>query len=277
MTIAVSLITDEVAPDLAPGLRMAAEEGLDVVDVRSIGGVNFMSLDEDAQRRAAKEIRDAGLAVGTLATPLLKWPAPGQTADDMGDQFGFDRGGRTDAQLYEDACRCAEMLGCRNIRIFSLLKYEGFRLGDLEPALDVLTRLAERHDVTLHIENEHVCNLHTVADLIDCMHRFGHSRLKALLDIPNAWRTARPSEDQLQAIAPHVDQSHFKDWSAAKGRFVPLGEGDIPFAAMLEPLHVAARERAITFVVETHVPDDQPSATLRSVRALKRLASPPSA
>jgi sugar phosphate isomerase/epimerase len=273
MTITVTLITDEVAPDLAPGLRMAAEEGLGTVDVRSVGGVNFMSLEAAQQKAAAKEIRDAGLSVGTLATPLLKWPAPGRTAADMGDQFGFDRKGRTDEQLYEDAFRCAELLGCGNLRVFSLLAYDGFTPADLDRPYEALARLAERHGMTLHIENEHVCNLHTVADLVAAMERWRHPRIRALLDIPNAWRTERPSEEQLARIAPFVDQSHFKDWSAEKGRFVPLGEGDIPFAALLGPFYEAARSRPQTFVVETHVPSDPAAATLKSVRALKRLAA----
>lgn len=274
MPIDVTLITDEVSPTLADGLRMAAENGLTKVDVRSIGGVNFMSLDDAQQKAAAKEIRDAGMKVGTLATPLLKWPALGLTAADMGDQFGFDRRGRSNQQLYEDAFRCADMLGCRNLRVFSLLKHDAFQLAELDADYDALTLLAERHDATLHVENEHVCNLHTVADLVAAMQRWRHPRLRALLDIPNAWRAARPSLGQIEALMPFVDQLHFKDWSEAKGRMVPLGEGDIPFSVLLEPVYAAARSSALTFVVETHVPSDPANATLKSVKALKALAQP---
>ena len=273
MPIALSLITDEVSPVLADGLAMAAEEGLSQVDVRSIGGVNFMSIEPAAQRAAAREIRDAGLAVNTLATPLLKWPAPGFAADDMGDQFGFDTAGRSPQQLYEDAFRCAEILGARNLRIFSLLRHDGFRLAELDGDYDALLRLAERHDITLHIENEPVCNLLSVDDLVAAMHRWRHPRLRALLDIPNAWRIARPGEADVDAIAPFVDQMHFKDWSEAKGGRVAVGDGDIPFSVLLGPIYEAARTRVVTFVVETHMPHDAVEATRRSVRALQRLAA----
>lgn len=273
MPITVSLITDEVSPVLAEGLRMAVEEGLTTVDVRSIGGVNFMSLDEAAQRSAAKEIRDAGLSVGTLATPLLKWPAPGQSADDLGDQFGFDTKGRSQDELYEDAFRCAETLGARDLRIFSLLRYDGFTLAALDHDYDTLLRLAERRDMTLHVENEPVCNIHTVADLVAAMHRWRHPRLRALLDIPNAWRSERPSEADLEAITPFVSQLHFKDWSEARNQRTAVGEGDIPFRMLLEPIYAAARDRDITFVAETHMPSEPAAATRRSVRALKALAA----
>ena len=273
MPISVALITDEVSPVLGDGLRMAAEEGLSQVDVRSIGGVNFLSLDETAQKAAALEIRHAGLAVNTLATPLLKWPAPGHAAADMGDQFGFDTRGRSTDQLYEDAFRAAAILGARNLRVFSLLRHEGFQLAGLDRDYEKLIRLAERHDATLHIENEHVCNAHSVADLVAAMHRWRHPRLRALLDIPNAWRRARPSLDDIEAITPFVQQLHFKDWSEAEGRMVALGEGDIPFGMLLEPIYRACRSRDLTFVVETHVPAEPAAATRRSVRALKALAT----
>jgi sugar phosphate isomerase/epimerase len=275
MPITLSLITDEVSPVLADGLAMAAEEGLTMVDIRSIGGVNFMSLDEADQCAAARQIRDAGLTVNTLATPLLKWPAAGHTAADMGDQFGFDTRGRTPDQLYEDAFRCAAVLGARNLRVFSLLRHDGFQLAELDSDFEKLLRLAERDDATLHIENEHVCNLLSVADLVAAMHRWRHPRLRALLDLPNAWRRARPSEADVEAVAPFVEQMHFKDWSEAKGGRAALGEGDIPFRALLGPVYAEAQTRNITFVVETHMPSEPAAATRRSIRALKPLAVPP--
>jgi hypothetical protein len=97
--------------------------------------------------------------------------------------------------------------------------------------------------------------------------------LQALLDIPNAWRDERPSEADLEAITPFVSQIHFKDWSEAKHQRVAVGEGDIPFRLLLEPLYAAARHRDITFVVETHMPSEPAAATRRSVRALKALAA----
>lgn len=273
MPIALSMITDEVSPILANGLAMAADEGLSLVDIRSIGGINFMSLDDADKRAAAREIRDAGLKVNTLATPLLKWPAPGYAAADMGDQFGFDPRGRTHDQLYEDAFRCAETLGARNLRIFSLLSHDGFRLAELDNDYEKLIRLAERHDCTLHIENEPVCNLQSVTDLVAAMHRWHHPRLRALLDVPNAWHRNKQSEDDIEAVAPFVEQMHFKDWSEAKGGRVALGEGDIPFRALLPPIFAEARTRDITFVVETHMPNEPAAATRRSIRALKQLAA----
>ena len=59
MSITFSVITDELAPDPAVGIAFAVANGLDRVDIRSVGGVNFLSLDRDEQRRVARQIRDA--------------------------------------------------------------------------------------------------------------------------------------------------------------------------------------------------------------------------
>ena len=272
MSFTYSLITDEVAPELSAGLKLALEQGLDTVDVRSVGGVNFLSIEPDRQRAIAREIRDAGLKVGCFATPLLKWAPEGKSAGRAGDQFGFDRKGRTDAQLYDDAMRAAELLGTTNLRIFSFLAYEGFRLVDLERDFGQLLERAERHGMQLHVENEPVCNIATIGELTAAMAHWRHPRLRAILDIANsASAGAIPTVGDVAALMPFVDLVHCKDRALARRKSVPMGEGDIDFASLLAPCKGAARERPISLVIETHVPDDQPGATLRSIAGLRRL------
>lgn len=269
----ISLLTDEVSPDIDAALAFAAGEGLASVDVRSVDGVNFLSLAPERQRQVARRIRDAGMAVGCLATPLLKWPAPGRTAASMGDQFGFERAGRSDAAIYGDAISAAELLGTRHLRIFSLLTYEGFRTDDLAPGIEALLALAERHDKVLHVENEPVCNVASVGDLAALTSRFPHPRLRALLDVANHTGAvgAPPAVVDCVRLMPSVDILHFKDRSLSRRRCVPIGEGDVPFAALLPACLAAAGDRPLTLTIETHVPDDGPAATRKSIGALRAL------
>lgn len=274
MPIAFSVITDEIAPDPSAGIAFALEEGLDQVDVRSVGGINFLSLEPAHQQRVARQIRDAGLRVGCLATPLLKWPAPGQSAADAGDQFGFDAKGRSTEEIYASAFAAAEMLGTRHLRIFSYLTFAGFKLDDLEASYTALLRLAERHDMVLHVENEPVCNVLSVADLGHLVRTWNHPRLKGLLDIGNAAYAGQPATvDEVAAVMPWVDMVHFKDYSAARKGYVATGEGDIPYARLLAPCRNAAAARDLVWTIETHVPGDQPGATRRSLHAVRRLAT----
>ena len=266
----LSVITDEVSPRLEDGIAFAVEEGLTTVDVRSIDAVNFLSLDRPAQERAAQHIKAAGLKVGCLATPLLKWPAPGKTAATMGDQFGFDTGGRRTEDIYRAAFEAAALLGTRNLRIFTFLTYDGFQVEDLRQDLDQLLTLADEYDAVLHVENEPVCNVQSVSDLVRLMEAWRHPRLKALLDIGNAWWAEKPpSEADLVAVMPFVSQMHFKDFDARARRVVPMGEGDVPYAKLIRLCLDAAKGRTLGFSIETHVPSDPARATRNSLAGLR--------
>ena len=274
MAFTFSVITDEVAPDLSVGLAFAAGAGLTHVDIRSVGGINFLSFERPRQQQIAREIRDAGLEVGCFATPLLKWPAPGRESGNAGDQFGFDRRGRTTPQLYDDAMAAAEILGTRHLRIFSLLTFAGFKLADLEADYAALLVRAERHDMVLHAENEPVCNIATVPDLIALMQSWKHPRLRALLDIGNAaYSGAKPSPAELATVMPYVDQMHFKDYNKARHAYVATGEGEVGYAELLPPCLAAAKGRPLALTVETHMPNEQPASTQRSLKALRAFAA----
>jgi sugar phosphate isomerase/epimerase len=266
----LSVITDEFSPRLEDGIAFAVEEGLKTVDVRSIDAVNFLSLDRAAQERVAQHIKAAGLTVGCLATPLLKWPAPGKEAATMGDQFGFDSGGRSTEQIYRDAFEAAALLGTRNLRIFSLLTYDGFRVEDLRQDLELLLKLADQYDAVLHVENEPVCNIQSVPDLVRLMEAWRHPRLKALLDIGNAWGAKKPpTEADLVAVMPFVNLMHFKDYDGRARRVVPMGQGDIPFAKLVRLCLDAAKGRTLGFSLETHVPSRPAEATRESLAGLR--------
>lgn len=272
MALTYSIVTDEISPRLEDGIAFARAEDLQTVDVRSIGGVNFLSFGAVEQAEYAARIHAAGLQVGCLATPLLKWAAPGRDAGSSGDQFGFDAAGRSAGQLYEDAFAAARRLGTRHLRIFSYLTYDGFEIDHLKEAFDQLLALAEQRDCVLHVENEPVCNIASVGDLARLVTHWRHPRLKGLLDIGNSYRFGKPpGADELAAVMPHVDQIHFKDRSMSADRYVPMGEGDIPYAELLAPCLAGARDRHLSLTVETHVPDDQPAASRRSLRGLRRI------
>lgn len=274
MAFTYSVITDEVSPVLSTGLAFAASEGLSTIDIRSIGGVNFLSLDRVEQRRIAKQVLDAGMTVGCFATPLLKWPKPGRSSGSVGDQFGFDPKGRSTDELYDDAFEAAEILGTRNLRIFSYLTYADFTLSDIDEDLDALLSRAERYGMTLHVENEPVCNIASVDELARLVMARNHPRLKALLDIGNASQSgAIPSAADLAAVMPFVEMMHFKDYAKGQHRVVPMGEGEIPYRELLAQCFGCAPGRHLTLIIETHVPGEQPGATQRSLAALRRLVA----
>ena len=271
----IAFVNDELKLPLAETIAFAQANGVEALEMRSIDGRNFLSLSPDEQKDAARQIADAGIRIVGLASPLLKWAAPGRAAARLGDQFGFEIGSRTLGDIARLAADAAHRLGTRTIRIFSFLTYDGFRISDLEPALDELLAVAEREDLVLHIENEPVCNIQDEVDLMAVMQVRRHPRLKALLDIGNIYaKGIVPDAERMVALMPFVDHMHFKDFSIGAGRrHVAVGEGDIPYGPFIEACLAAASGRGLTLSVETHMADDPVGGTQRSLTRLRELVA----
>src|SRR3977135_1180345 len=124
--LTICLITDEVSPSLDEGLAFACEEGIGTIDLRLIDGRNVLALSRGELADAARRVRAAGLSVSCICTPLLKWSPPGKTAQTQGDQFGFELSDRTPRDVYAQAFVAAEILGARNLRVFSYLAYDDY-------------------------------------------------------------------------------------------------------------------------------------------------------
>jgi sugar phosphate isomerase/epimerase len=272
----IAFVNDEPKLPLAETIAFAHANGVSAIEMRSIEGKNLLSFTPSEQKEIARQIKDAGLSVVGLASPLLKWTAPGRPGGVKGDQFGFDLGGRTLGDIMALAADAAHTFGTRNVRIFSYLTHDGFAMPDLTPALDEMLPAAEREDLVFHVENEPVCNICNEVDLLAMMRAYDHPRLRALLDIGNIYGTGtRPEADKLAALMPYVDHMHFKDASFAGGRrrTVALGEGEIPYPAFIAACLAAARGRNLRLSVETHVHEGPAEATARSLAALKALAA----
>ena len=206
-----------------------------------------------------------------ICTPLLKWSPPGKTSATSGDQFGFELGERAPRDVYAEAFAAAEIFGARDLRVFSYLAYDDYRVDDLRAPFDDLLPLAEKFDMKLHVENEGVCNIQGFAELEALVTAYRHPRLRALPDIANAYRRSKPpSAADLARLLPFSDMLHIKDYSNAARRFVAAGEGDIPLASLLAAT-LPGREAPLRLTIETHAASDRVATTRRSVHGLRRM------
>jgi sugar phosphate isomerase/epimerase len=265
------LITDEVSPSLDEGIAFARAESISTIDLRIIDGCNVLMLSRDELAGAARRVRAAGLSVSCICTPLLKWSPPGRSSQAKGDQFGFELGDRPAGEVYAQAFEAAELLGARNLRIFSYLAYDGYSVEDLRRPIEELLVLADKFDVKLHVENEGVCNIADFAELEALVRAFPHPRLRALPDIANAYRKGLPpSAANLARLLPFADMLHIKDYAHAARRFVAVGEGDLPFADLLAAT-LPAHQSPLTLTLETHAPSEPAAVTRRSLQGLRRI------
>jgi len=272
--LALAVIGDEIGPSLAEMTSFCAENDVHRLDMRTVDGKNLLGMTLDEVEVIAKALNKAGIKVPTFVSPVLKWPAAGKAAAGGKVDFAFDPSLCTTEDPLAYAFDVAIVLGAPRLRVFSHLRYPGYKPADLEASIDRLLDLAARFDVTIEMENEPVCNIGSVTELTQFFAHYpeppGH--LRPLVDIGNSWNMGMPpSDDEIAALAPLVDLIHLKDRDFAARRTVPLGDGGVPWAKELKRLLGGVRESEVVASMETHCPQDGRNATARSVAALRRI------
>jgi L-ribulose-5-phosphate 3-epimerase len=248
----LGIIADEVHASFATACVNIARWGLPLVEVRNVDGRNVTLLDEDALDDAAATVRENGLRVSAVASPVFKSALderPSATAADFavpGLVTVADN-----LALLERACVAAKRFDTRLVRIFTF-----FRVPWSEAVVEQVARhvaeaaqVARHHDVVLAIENEPVCVVATGAELGRFMGRLDallpdalRPHVGALWDPGNALSAGEttPYPDGYTPIpADRLVHVHLKDLGsepASFGTFVPLGRGRIDYRGQFRAL-----------------------------------------
>lgn len=268
----ITVITDEVSQDLDTVLDFMAEHAVTHVDIRAVDDRNVILFDDGELARLADRLAAAGLTVNCYCSPLLKWTRPGMPVPAGTNFHGFDPNAMSHETAMVHAFEVASALGASQVRVFSYLAYPGFTPADLDDDLGVLLDLAEANGVDLVLENEHVCNVATLADIAAVHARLQHPRLKAAIDIANQLAAGHPppSEDEIVAVARLGGTVHVKDMDASRTN-VPVGQGTIDHAGSLRTILAAAPGPELAIALETHMPHDGVRATAASLEALRAM------
>lgn len=286
--LALAVIGDEIGPSLDEMISFCHEHEVRRLDMRTVDGKNLLGMSLEEAGTIARRIEAAGLSVPTFVSPLLKWALPNKDIEGGKVDFAFDPSDCPADDPLVHAFDMATVLGAERIRVFSHLRYPDYKPADLIGRFERLADLGLTYSVTVEIENEPVCNIGSVTELADFFTALSEAievnpmmgaQLRPLVDIGNAWSIGKPPTDaEIAQLAPLVDLIHLKDRNTTAKRTVPLGDGDIPWAAELTRLLTAAAGaprpvREILASIETHCPQDGRNATARSVAGLRRIAA----
>jgi len=269
------VIGDEIGPSVTEMLSFCDENKVRRLDMRTVDGRNLLGMTLDEVDAIGRQLKTAGISVPTFVSPVLKWAAPGKAPAGGKVDFAFDPSTCPTDDPVAHAFDVATVLGASKIRVFTYLRYPGFKPDDLLAPMGRLVDLAERHDTAVEIENEPVCNIGSMPELTGYFASLGEPSpwLRPLVDIGNSWSMGQPpSDDDFETLGPMVDLIHLKDRDFEAKRTVPLGDGKVPWARELTRLlaHVTAPE--VVASMETHCPQDGRNATAKSVAALRRIA-----
>jgi L-ribulose-5-phosphate 3-epimerase len=279
----IAAITDEFSPDLEIATRSMAGIGMTGAELRMVFGKNIIDLTDDELDRAIAIVRDRGLAVISIASPLLKCvlpDAPEVDARFQQDIFASKHTFADQPRLTARAFEIAERTGAKVVRVFSYWRTvrpeECF--GRIVDALGGLAEQAAGRGVTIGIENEHACNVGTGAETAKVLAAIDHPNLKVVWDPANALVAGEnPFPEGYGKIPPHrIGHVHAKDCFVEdhKAAWGPLGECAVDWTGQIAAL---VRDGYRGWVsLETHWPGpggDKHEASMICGRKLKQLVT----
>lgn len=210
----LSGFTDEYAPEFPGQVECAKKYGMDGIEMRFVDGINVAELPKEKILECDRQLRDAGVAVCAIGSPLGKF----RLDEDL------DAHMETSRRVFE----YANILGARNIRMFSFYAPEGMeqneRFDRTVEALGRMLKIAREHNVVLCHENEARLYGDTPAHCLQVMEAFG-GEMKSVFDMGNFTLGHMDPYEAYQMLKPYVEYFHIKDALVA-GAIVPPGCGE---------------------------------------------------
>ena len=213
--ILYSGFADEISPVLAEQSAALQRLGISFVELRGVNGTNVSDLTDAEAAEASKQLKDAGIAVSAIGSPIGKI----SITDDFEAHF----------EKFLHTLDLAEIFGTDRIRLFSF-----YIPKDEDPSVyreEVLYRMkrmtaeAEKRGIVLQHENEKEIYGDSAERCLDIFKSVGSPYLRATFDPANF---VQCQEDPLAAyrlLFPYITYMHIKD-ARKDGTVVTAGEGD---------------------------------------------------
>ncbi len=208
---------DEISADLEVQLDTLAAEGMRFLELRGVWGKNVLKLDDAELGRVKGALRERGIGVSSIGSPIGKIGIKDEFAPHLAD--------------FRRAVRVAQELEAPFIRLFSFFMPDGddpaTHRAEVLDRLGQIVRAAEGSGVTLLHENEKDIYGDVPARCLDLLTALDSPILRAAWDPANFVQGGvRPYTDGFAQILPYIAYVHVKDAIAASRQVVPAGQGD---------------------------------------------------
>lgn len=201
---------DEAAADSAGQIRALRENGIDLLEIRNVDGVNIANLSDEEAYRFREELDRAGIRVWSVGSPAGK--------SDIHENFAHEQ------QQFERLLHMAELFDAPCIRLFSFYGTGGEEayFPEVCRRLETFVRMAHDAGVMPCHENEKGIFGDT-ADRCRMIHE-AVPGLRAVFDPANFVQCGQDVMQAWEMLSPYVFYGHIKDCNAA-GQIVPPGDG----------------------------------------------------
>jgi sugar phosphate isomerase/epimerase len=214
---------DEISPDLDVQLAALRRMGLEALDLRTAFGKNVLALTDTEVDEVADHVRDHGLRVQCIGSPVNKCP---YTPEGREEQF----------RKLERAVAIAKCLGTSRIRVFTPETDPNGGSSawpEVKAWVADQVALATSAGITLMHENDGRFFGAFPSNAKLLFEEFGGPSFRAVYDPGNAVLIGtRTMRDWFPWLLPHLDTVHIKDGRESEGKFVNAGEGDGEMVAM---------------------------------------------
>jgi sugar phosphate isomerase/epimerase len=217
-----AVLTDEVGKDEADAIAFSKQYNLKWVELRDTPRAQdrtrknetYFRMEPERLKKVKADLDAAGLRVSFLNTGLLKFGLPGTELKMNRPETPEAMAAREDRQnkLYagkmkdlELAIRAAHILDVPILRVFAFM-----RTTDVAAAWDRIAnelgeyaKVAEKHGVTLLLENEAACNVGTSQELVDMTMKVNAKALGMNWDPDNGWGRETSWPDGYKLLPMH--------------------------------------------------------------------------
>jgi sugar phosphate isomerase/epimerase len=275
----LSCITDEISQDLGHALQVLAGFGTNEAELRNVYGKYIVDADEALLTRVENDLKQAGMRVACLDTPLYKCDLETQKETDGATHNAKERTLEDQLSLLQHSIDLCKRFDTQYIRIFSF-----WRRGTLTPEIEEriaaeLVRpcqVAERAGITLLLENEHACYTGTGAETRRMIEMVASPALKMVWDPGNAFMAGeQPFPSGWENAAPYAAHIHIKDAHVGedgKLHWCRVGEGDIDYVGQFNALRDAHYDGVISLETHWGGPNgDKEAGTIQCLESLKKL------
>lgn len=225
----LSAFADEVTEDFLAQVEFLAGEKVGHIEPRFINKKNIMDLTKGEMDEARTMIRDHGLKVSAIGSPIGK--------------VKLDEPFEPHLDKFKHAVDLALFFETPFIRMFSYYAPEGKDINDYRE--QVLERMAAKvevlagADVTMVHENEADIYGHTAANCIDLIEAIDSPKLRLVYDPANfVWGEKMTDNIEVcwPVMKPYVVHIHIKDWKLTADIGSMPGEGDGQIKELLTEL-----------------------------------------
>ncbi len=235
----LSAFADEVSSVFDEQLAYLNSRNISYIEPRNIDGTGVALLSLEEAKNAARKMKDAGIGVSAVGSPIGKISLEDDFAEHM--------------RLFSHVMDIAEIFETKNIRMFSFFCEQNgnksVRMAVLA-RLELLCELAEKRGLTLCHENEKGIYGETPESCLDLMRHFD-GRMKSVLDMGNFAFCKQDAYHGYELLAPHIEYIHIKD-AFYDTRIVPAGKGDGKVAEILKAVN-RSTDREMFLTLEPHL------------------------